>query len=145
MARFLIVNGPNLNLLGSREIQFYGSTTLADIEADLQTRFGQTHELRFFQSNVEGLIIDTLHATRTWADGIVINPGAYTHYSYAIHDALKAIRLPTVEVHLSNIHARDEFRHKSVIVSACLGQISGLGEQSYALAITALLYHLASA
>lgn len=142
MAHLHIINGPNLNLLGTRETRFYGTATWAEIEASLQDRYGQEHGLRFFQSNGEGEIVDLLHATRTWADGIVINPGAYTHYSYAIHDAIKAIGIPTVEVHLSNIHARDEFRHRSVIVPACLGQISGFGGQGYALAIAALLQHL---
>ncbi len=144
MARVFIVNGPNLNLLGTRETQFYGNDTLAEIEAELQRMFDQEHALRFFQSNVEGQIINALHEVRNWAEGIVINPGAYTHYSYAIHDAIKAIRIPTVEVHLSNIHARDEFRHKSVIVPACLGQISGFGSHGYALAVTALLGHLST-
>ncbi len=145
MTQFLIVNGPNLNLLGSRETQFYGTATLAAIETSLRNQYGQAHDLRFFQANGEGQIIDVLHEMRTWAEGIVINPGAYTHYSYAIHDALKAIAIPAVEVHLSNIHARDEFRHRSVIVPACLGQISGFGGQGYALAIAALLGHLSAA
>lgn len=142
MARIHIFNGPNLNLLGSRETQFYGTATLADIEERVRARFGVQHDLRFFQSNVEGFLVDELHATRHWAEGIVINPGAYTHYSYALHDAIKAISLPTVEVHLSNIHARDSFRHTSVLVPACLGQISGFGGYGYVLAVSALLHHL---
>lgn len=142
MARIHVINGPNLNLLGTRETRFYGSSTLPEVENRLRAEFGAEHELRFFQSNVEGFIVDTLHETRDWAEGIVINPGAFTHYSYAIHDAILAIRVPTIEVHISNIHARDTFRHKSVIVPACRGQISGCGWYGYVLAVAALLHHI---
>ncbi len=138
MSSFLIINGPNLNLLGQRETNFYGTASWAEIEVAIGREFPHL-DLRFYQSNVEGFLIDQLHEARDWAQGVVINPGAYTHYSYALHDAIKAIQIPTVEVHLSNIHARDSFRHSSVIVSACVGQISGCGWYGYVLGIRALL------
>lgn len=138
--KLLVVNGPNLNLLGTREPEIYGSETLADINAGiLRYCVSKGVSVEFFQSNSEGGIIDTLHAARETADGIVLNAGAYTHYSYAIRDAISAIQLPVVEVHLSNINSRDEFRKNSVIAPVCKGTIAGFGKNSYILAIDALI------
>jgi len=140
MLKVLLIHGPNLNLLGKREPKVYGTTSLSEINARVTQIAGERGvELRIFQSNSEGAIIDAIHDAGDWADGIVINPGAYTHYSYAIRDALAAVRLPTIEVHLSNIYAREEFRQISVISAVALGCISGLGWRSYALAIQALV------
>ena len=139
MKNILIINGPNLNLLGTREKQFYGEHTLAEINDELlQKGKAMNISLDFFQSNCEGNIIDAIHDAKGKADGIIINVGAYTHYSYAIRDAISGVSIPTIEVHLSNIHARDEFRHKSVIAAVCKGQISGFGEYSYTLALYAI-------
>lgn len=134
--KILILNGPNLNMLGVREPEIYGGRTLKDIEDNLKDIYGWL-ELEFFQSNSEGAIIDKLQSTD--ADGIVLNAGAYTHYSYAIHDAIKSISAPVVETHMSNIFKREEYRHKSVIAAACLGSVCGFGEDSYRLAIEALI------
>lgn len=138
--KFNVIHGPNLNFLGIREPDIYGHQTLEDINAAIAA-FGeeQGHEIRFFQSNSEGDIIDTIQqAYRDGSDGIVINPAAYTHYSYAIHDALKGISVPAVEVHLSAIHSREEFRKNSVVAPACVGQISGFGADGYILGVLAL-------
>jgi 3-dehydroquinate dehydratase-2 len=133
---------PNLNLLGSREPDVYGRRTLADINLALEQEAAD-NQLQFVQSNHEGALIDAIHAARDWADGILFNPGAYTHTSYALRDAIVATGLPCVEVHLSNIHAREEFRRKSVLAPVCLGQINGFGWRSYTLGLQALLDHLA--
>ena len=144
MASIAVIHGPNLNLFGTREPSIYGSVTLDQINQHLNERAGSAHTLRITQSNHEGALIDTIHEAREWANGILINPGAFTHYSYAIRDAIAAVRLPTVEVHLSNIHTRESFRHTSVIVPVCVGQISGFGWRSYLYGLSALLDQLAN-
>jgi 3-dehydroquinate dehydratase II len=138
--KILLIHGPNLNMLGTREPEVYGTLTLEDINARMQ-RIAEENgaELRTFQSNSEGALIDAIQDAANWADGIVINPGAYTHYSLAIRDALAAVHLPIIEVHLSNIHAREEFRNHSVISAVVMGCIAGLGWRSYGCAIQALL------
>jgi 3-dehydroquinate dehydratase-2 len=142
-AKILVLNGPNLNLLGTREKSVYGTETLADILQDL-TQYANERdvELRTFQSNSEGALVDAIHDARNWAGGIVLNAGAYTHYSIALRDAIAGVGLPVVEVHLSNVHAREEFRHKSVLAPVCLGVIAGFGRWSYLLGVDALIRHL---
>jgi 3-dehydroquinate dehydratase-2 len=135
----LIVNGPNLNRLGTRETELYGTATLQDLEGRLKKKF-QDQNLEFYQSNSEGEIIDKLqHAADGGFDGVIINPGAYAHYSYAIRDALSSLQIPVVEVHLTNVHARERFRHVSVTASACKGVIAGFGPVSYELAVRFLV------
>jgi 3-dehydroquinate dehydratase-2 len=134
----LIVNGSNLNLLGTREPEIYGKETLADINKKIAEKFSG-HDFEFFQSNCEGAIIDKLHEARTSAQAVVLNAGAFTHYSYAIRDAISAIGIPVVEVHLSNIYAREEFRHKSVLSGVCKGVICGFGSAGYLMAVDYLI------
>jgi len=136
----LIINGPNLNMLGVREKNIYGNMSYVDMcnyVFQEGKKLGVAVEI--FQNNIEGEIINLIHQAIGNYDGIIINPGAYTHYSYAIHDAIKAVSLPTIEVHLSNIHAREEFRTKSVTAPACIGQICGFGAYGYVMGIMALL------
>jgi 3-dehydroquinate dehydratase II len=140
--KILVVNGPNLNLLGTREPEIYGDKTLDDVKKLLLSAVeGRDVVLDFFQSNIEGDIINYLHQNRT-AAGVVINPAAFTHTSIALRDAIAATGIPAVEVHLSNIHAREEFRRVSYIAPVCIGQISGFGIQSYLLGLLALTNHL---
>lgn len=136
----LVLHGPNLNLLGLREPNVYGRETLDDINTMLHG-IAREHdvELRIVQSNHEGVLIDALHDARTWADGVLINPGAFTHYSYALRDAIAAVEKPCIEVHLSNVHKREEFRHTSVLAAVCIGQIMGLGWRSYTLGLMGLI------
>jgi len=141
MTTISIINGPNLNLLGEREPTIYGSLSLEDLNKEIIAKFPQI-EIRTFQSNIEGELIDAIQDARKWASGIVINAGAYSHSSHAIHDAIKGVKVPCIEVHLSNVHARESFRHHSAILPACVGLISGFGKYSYFLAIE---YFLASA
>jgi len=138
--KIMVINGPNLNMLGIREVGVYGNKSYADLEALIEDYAEKSGiEATVLQSNSEGEIIDFIHHALGNYDGIVINPGAYTHYSYAIHDALSSVNIPIVEVHISNIHKREEFRHKSVTAPACVGQIAGLGLRGYLLAIDYLL------
>lgn len=139
--RYLVIHGPNLNLLGTREKEVYGTVTLAEIDADLKALAGELGvELDLMQSNHEGEIVSAIHAAMGRCQGLLINPGAYTHTSVAIRDAVAGAGLPCVEVHLSNIHAREEFRQHSFIAPVSRGQIAGFGKQSYLLGLRALAH-----
>jgi 3-dehydroquinate dehydratase-2 len=138
--KILILHGPNLNLLGTREPEVYGSLSLDDINNKL-IDLGEelSVEVTCLQSNHEGQLIDALHDAQTWAKGVVFNPGAYTHTSIALRDAISAIEIPVIEVHLSNVYAREEFRHTSMISAVCTGKIAGFGWRSYVLGLNALV------
>ena len=139
MKKILVIHGPNLNLLGEREPGYYGKDSFESVNREIAEKASALgFECEIYQSNHEGAIIDKLHAARLECAGVVMNAGAYTHYSYAIRDAIAAIKIPVVEVHMSNIHARAEFRHTSVIAPVCAGQIAGFGKNSYLLGIEAL-------
>ncbi len=141
--RILVLNGPNLNLLGTRETDVYGTATLDQILADVRTAAAE-HGVDVYdvQSNHEGALVDALQEARTRADGVIFNPGAYTHYSIALRDAVASIEIPVVETHLSNVYAREEFRHRSMLTAVCLGVVGGFGRDSYRLALDALISHL---
>ena len=144
MMKILILHGPNLNLLGTREPEIYGSMTIEDINQkliELGKELGA--EIKCSHSNHEGALIDALHDARTWANGVVFNPGGYTHTSIALRDAITAIEIPVIEVHLSNVYAREEFRHTSLISAVCKGKVLGLGWRSYTLGLRALVETLA--
>lgn len=139
MKKILVINGVNLNMLGVREPEIYGGNTLDTLNANISKKAVELGcEVDFFQSNFEGEICEKIQQALGVYDGIIINPGAFTHYSYAIRDAFGSVKLPTIEVHISNIHKREEFRHNSVIVPECIGQICGLGFKGYELALEAL-------
>ena len=141
----LVINGPNLNLLGSREPEIYGTDTLEELMMWLETNpISSDQSFKFYQSNHEGEIIDTIQDERQWANGLLINPAAFTHYSYAIRDTISSVEIPTVEVHLSDIHNREEFRQISVISPVCIDQVIGFGKNSYIKGLDILLKYLAA-
>lgn len=143
--KILVINGVNMNMLGIREPDKYGSMTLKDLEKDLYAySFELGINIETYQSNHEGEIVEKIHSAYNNADGIVINPGAYTHTSVAIRDALSAVNIPTVEIHMTNIHSREDFRHKSLIAAVCMAQISGFGFDSYKLGLKGLVNFLKS-
>lgn len=138
-----VLNGPNLNLLGQRETAVYGAKTLSDVCDECQAFAASSgFKIEFRQSNSEGELVGWVHEAHMQASGILFNAGAYTHTSVALHDAIKGVDVPTIELHISNIHAREEFRHKSMIAAACIGQICGFGTAGYTLALQAMLVHL---
>lgn len=140
--KFLVINGPNLNMLGTREPEKYGTTTLPDIEKEITAHAKEKGvEVDFYQSNIEGEIVTAIQKAKGIYDGIVINPAAYTHTSVALRDAILAIELPTVEIHISNIHTREEFRHHSYTAPVCVGQITGFGKFGYIMALDAIINH----
>jgi 3-dehydroquinate dehydratase-2 len=140
MPRILLVNGPNLNLLGRRQPEIYGTTTLSELDRDLSRSAADAgYELVSFQSNHEGEILDFIHKEAASAQGMIINPGAYAHHSVAIRDAIAAVGIRTIEVHISNVYAREEFRHRSLLAPVCVGQISGLGLDGYKAALRWLM------
>ena len=143
MGKILVMNGPNLNLLGTREPEIYGSLTLADIHERLRQRANEVDlDIEFMQSNHEGVLVDAIQRARRTVDYIILNAGAFTHYSIALRDAIAAIDVPVIEVHLSNIHQREEFRHKSVIAPVVLGQIAGFGAESYMAALEIIIWRM---
>lgn len=140
MAKILVLHGPNLNTIGTRQPEIYGNVTLAQIDDMMQRLAGDLQsEVTIFQSNSEGALIDMMQKTGPTSDGMIINPGALTHYSISLRDAVVSMNKPTIEVHLSNIYAREEFRHQSLIAPVCRGQIAGLGWRSYLLALESLI------
>ena len=146
MGKILVMNGPNLNLLGTREPEIYGSLTLADIHERLRQRANEADlDIEFMQSNHEGMLVDAIQRARRTVDYIILNAGAFTHYSIALRDAIAAVDVPVIEVHLSNIHQREEFRHKSVIAPVVLGQIAGFGAESYMAALEIIICRMGGA
>ncbi len=141
--KLLLINGPNMNMLGIRQPEIYGSDTLETIEK-LTVERAKTlgYECECFQSNYEGAIVEKIHSAYGRVDGIIMNPAAFTHYSYAIADAVSAVALPTIEIHMSDIHSRESFRHNSVILPYCIGQVAGLGKESYGVGVEKLVDHL---
>lgn len=142
--KVLLLNGPNLNMLGVREPEVYGTTSLADIVDAVTAHAGDRAEVTARQSNHEGELVEALHDAHDWADGVVFNPGAYTHTSVALRDAISASGLPVVETHLSNVHAREPFRHTSMLAAVCVGVVAGFGPASYTVALDGLLAALST-
>ena len=141
--KLLVINGVNLNMLGMREPEIYGNATLSDLKNQINSFCSDKNiEVSFYQSNIDGEIVNKIHEAMGVYDGIIMNPGAFTHYSYALHDALTSVTVPCVEVHISNIHKREQFRKKSVTAPACIGQITGFGFFGYIMAVEALANYL---